>query len=345
MLTFIERSSSADMESITAPQNVSGTSNNTKYVGGNSGKISSCTGNNNYEINDHIDDKYDKHIPHTGGISNGINGSTRNIANSNRANRYLLIFLHGYGCDCHDLMPLSGEFDSILLSKISNNRSSVHDKTSSKAIYNNQSINNTDYSPSKNIYLHYLSVNAPQPCETGYGYQWFSMKNEYLYQFDGVDSYNNYNNYNITNIRSAMENNFNLLSDFIDRQSERLDIPYENIFLLGFSQGAMVALFSGLRLAKTIGGIVSFSGVLPDSIETLKPDLKQHQHALLIHGTDDDVVPYKLFIYTKNLLDNFATTTTSIDLQAHSIENLAHSINAEAVDLAVKWVGMRIKKW
>lgn len=197
-------------------------------------------------------------------------------------NKYLIIFLHGYGCDKHDLMSLSNKFDVV-----SND-------------------------------ICYISVDAPDKCETGFGYQWFSMEKEYL---------------NLEKIQISMRKNFKLISNFIREQSERLKIPYKNIFLIGFSQGSMVSLFVSLRLTERIGGVIAFSGTQPDTIESLKLDLKTHQDILLVHGTDDQVVPYPMFIYTNKLLNIF-----DIKAQIHSCEHLGHSINDDGIYVAIKFI-------
>lgn len=206
----------------------------------------------------------------------------------NSSNKYLIIFLHGYGCDKHDLMGLSDRFDII----------------------------------SRDIC--YISVDAPYKCETGFGYQWFSMEKECL---------------NLDKIQISMRKNFELVDSFIKEQSKRLNIPYKNIFLIGFSQGSMVSLFVSLRLSEKIGGIIAFSGLQPDNIESLKIDLKTNQNILLIHGTDDQVVPYSMFLYSEKLLNNF-----NINLQTYSCKNLNHTINNEGINEAIKFLENYIKK-
>ena len=78
------------------------------------------------------------------------------------------------------------------------------------------------------------------------------------------------------------------LDAFIDAELVRLGLPPDAYALAGFSQGAMMALYVGLRRRPPPRAIVAFSGLLidPDAIpaEPLPP-------VLLIHGDADPVVP------------------------------------------------------
>ena len=79
------------------------------------------------------------------------------------------------------------------------------------------------------------------------------------------------------------------LDRFIDSELDRLDLPEDAYALMGFSQGAMMALYAGLRRAVPPRAILAFSGALlaPESVASLagRPPV------LLVHGQDDAVVP------------------------------------------------------
>ncbi|MFT8245419.1 alpha/beta hydrolase [Roseomonas sp. BN140053] len=65
-------------------------------------------------------------------------------------------------------------------------------------------------------------------------------------------------------------------------------VPAAGLVLMGFSQGAMMALQVGLRRATPPAGIMAFSGALldpPASRTTPWPPV------LLVHGREDEVVP------------------------------------------------------
>jgi len=81
-----------------------------------------------------------------------------------------------------------------------------------------------------------------------------------------------------------------LLDAFVDAELARLGLPPDAYALMGFSQGAMMALYAGLRRAVAPRAILAFSGAL------LAPGRLAEQRTnaapvLLVHGEADDVVP------------------------------------------------------
>lgn len=76
---------------------------------------------------------------------------------------------------------------------------------------------------------------------------------------------------------------------------EQIDagIPANRIVLAGFSQGGVVSLFTGLRYAEKLAGIMALSCYLPTS-DKLPSELSENNKATPIlqhHGDQDDVVP------------------------------------------------------
>jgi phospholipase/carboxylesterase len=80
------------------------------------------------------------------------------------------------------------------------------------------------------------------------------------------------------------------LNVFIDEQLAKYTLPPTAYALMGFSQGAMTALFTGLRRTDAPRAILAFSGALIEP-ESLKAEVKNHAPVLLAHGEADPVVP------------------------------------------------------
>lgn len=83
----------------------------------------------------------------------------------------------------------------------------------------------------------------------------------------------------------------NLVTSLIMRESER-GVPPENIALAGFSQGSAMALYTGLRHASRLAGIIALSGYLP-----LRNTMAGERHpanadtpVFMAHGEQDMVV-------------------------------------------------------
>ena len=82
-----------------------------------------------------------------------------------------------------------------------------------------------------------------------------------------------------------------LLEALIEEVEQRYATPRERMALLGFSQGAVMALEVGLRSPRAFAGLVAMSGFLY-APETFGPLLRagHDRRVLLIHGTYDEVM-------------------------------------------------------
>jgi phospholipase/carboxylesterase len=119
----------------------------------------------------------------------------------------------------------------------------------------------------------FVSVDAPFEHESGFGRQWWSVADRSPEVMEA-------------GVRRAA----GYLSAFIDAELGRLELPADSYALMGFSQGAMTVLFTGLRRAAAPRAILAFSGALvaPDR---LAAELANRAPVLLVHGEADDVVP------------------------------------------------------
>jgi phospholipase/carboxylesterase len=81
------------------------------------------------------------------------------------------------------------------------------------------------------------------------------------------------------------------LDPFIDQQLGKYGLPETAYALMGFSQGAMTALFTGLRRPHAPRAILAFSGALLIEPGSVAAELKNHAPVLLAHGELDQVVP------------------------------------------------------
>lgn len=81
-------------------------------------------------------------------------------------------------------------------------------------------------------------------------------------------------------------------------------IPSTHIILAGFSQGAVIALQTGLCYEKPLGGICALSGYLPLADKVLKNSSKANKNIpiFIAHGTEDTLVPFALGKATSSVL-------------------------------------------
>ena len=125
----------------------------------------------------------------------------------------------------------------------------------------------------------FVAPHAPSPYDMlppgagANGRQWFSIGNfDFTVMTKGVRE-----------ARAALDR-------FLDATLKRFDLPADAYALMGFSQGAMTVLFTGLRRMTPPRGILAYSGALM-APETLAAEISGKPPVLLVHGEADPVVP------------------------------------------------------
>jgi phospholipase/carboxylesterase len=119
----------------------------------------------------------------------------------------------------------------------------------------------------------FVSPTAPFIHDSGFGHQWWSVADR-----------------TPTVMEAGVRRAAPYLDRFIDAELARLGLPTDAYALMGFSQGAMLVLFSGLRRPTPPRVVLAFSGALlaPGALAT---ELVHRPPVLLVHGEADDVVP------------------------------------------------------
>ena len=118
------------------------------------------------------------------------------------------------------------------------------------------------------------------------------------------------------------------LDAFITEELTKAGLASDRLLLVGFSQGTMMALHVGLRRADAIAGIVGISGMLV-APERLRPDLQSKPPVLLIHGTQDDIVPFGSME-----LASTALTEVGVPVETHMSPGVGHSIGPDGLSAA-----------
>lgn len=122
----------------------------------------------------------------------------------------------------------------------------------------------------------FVSPNAPEVCEAfSAGYQWFSIRAIDPEAFEREKQ-----------AAKAMPP----LNAFIDAQMQKWGVAPENVALVGFSQGAMMAMYTMPRRDKPCAGVIGYSGMLIEAAALQEPGIVK-MPILAIHGSADEVVP------------------------------------------------------
>jgi len=119
-----------------------------------------------------------------------------------------------------------------------------------------------------------------------------------------------------------------VLDDFITEELDKAGLASDRLLLIGFSQGAMMALHVGLRREDALAGIVGISGMLvaPDRLSS---DIASRPPVLLIHGTDDDVVPFGSME-----LASTALTAVNVPVETHVSQGIGHGVAPDGINAA-----------
>ncbi|MGI9461062.1 MAG: alpha/beta hydrolase [Alphaproteobacteria bacterium] len=113
---------------------------------------------------------------------------------------------------------------------------------------------------------------------------------------------------------------------------KNLSLPHKKIFFLGFSQGTIVALHAGLKYPSLLGGVIGFSGALPDRAN-IKTSIKQKPPIVLLHGELDPVVPFMASEMASNALKD-----ARVDVALHLEPDLAHAIGPIGFKIATNFL-------
>jgi phospholipase/carboxylesterase len=98
-----------------------------------------------------------------------------------------------------------------------------------------------------------------------------------------------------TEDRKGYEDSAKIVQQLIEQENQR-GVATQNIFLAGFSQGGVVALFQGLRHSEKLAGIIALSTYLPaaDSTEEERDDSNLDVPIFYGHGTQDPIIPVSM---------------------------------------------------
>jgi phospholipase/carboxylesterase len=113
--------------------------------------------------------------------------------------------------------------------------------------------------------------------------------------------------------------------------------PSENILLAGFSQGAAMTLYVGLRHAKKLGGLIALSGYLPLAAQTAAEAHVANVGTpiFMAHGLSDPVIAEAL---AKRSAEALKTLGHPVDYRTYP---MPHSVSPQEIDDLANWLGAR----
>lgn len=212
--------------------------------------------------------------------------------------KYLVIFLHGYGSNKENLITLSHHFSSCLPDTL------------------------------------FIAPDAPLTIANNYpdsaffddSYKWFSIAS----QIDD-HSFESYFHKSAAEIKESNQ----ILSIFINELLAKFNLDAKKLFLIGFSQGAMMSIYQALTRKDEIAAAISYSGkvILPSALGPYGQNIISKPYIGLFHGKKDHIVTFENFLQSKDILRQL-----NIPFEAHEFEDLEHHISAEEIEITKKFI-------
>ena len=161
----------------------------------------------------------------------------------------------------------------------------------------------------------FIAPNGPEVCtENSLGRQWFNIMTE--------------ENVMLRELNRAYLD----LKEFINNKVKEYNIESNNYFLVGFSQGTMLALYTAIR--EKMSGVVGYSGAF---IGKIIDTLEHRNDFLLIHGNEDKVVPVTKMYNAHEILKD---KVNYIDTKVYN--SLEHSINDQGLKAGCSFIQKRL---
>ena len=139
-----------------------------------------------------------------------------------------------------------------------------------------------------------------------FGQQWFAIP-----RFDGST---------VTEADAGLNRSTDDLNAFLDQRLAYEKLGPQNLALIGFSQGAMMALHVAPRRAEPVAAVIAISGQLLHR-ERLAAESLSKPPVLVMHGDGDAVVPFNEMTAACNAL-----VGAGFDTYGHVMEGSGHGI-------------------
>jgi predicted esterase len=143
----------------------------------------------------------------------------------------------------------------------------------------------------------------------------------------------------------TMQNALKLTSKYIENliQSLTSNFNISKVYLMGFSQGSIIAQIAGINNHDLLDGIIILSGPEfdhPEKPEIVWPSKKAVQSAnhlmvFIAHGKADDIVDFALANISREQYEEFGYYVSLFEFEG------GHEINAEAMKEVEKWIKNR----
>lgn len=139
--------------------------------------------------------------------------------------------------------------------------------------------------------------------------------------------------------REVFDEGVKKLTSFIDYACGQYPIDEQQLFLLGFSQGAILSMTLGLTLGSRIKGIVALSGYIPAFVKeeyNIKP--VDRLSIFISHGEMDQVLPFDWGVAN---YEYFRKLGANVTFRTYPE---GHTVSIENHQDFIRWISEQIEK-
>jgi phospholipase/carboxylesterase len=167
-----------------------------------------------------------------------------------------------------------------------------------------------------------VSARAPYSYEWG-GYAWFEI--QWLSDRITID-------------RAQAEQSRDLLVRFIGEAVAAYGADPTRVYLIGFSQGAMMSGWVALTRPELVAGAALMSGRVPEELreQIASPEQLAGKPFLVVHGTRDEVLPIHNGRASRDLLQRLPVDLTYREYP------MGHEVSAQSLADVVAWLAARL---
>jgi len=182
------------------------------------------------------------------------------------------------------------------------------------------------YINDNNFKINFFAPNAPSVVpQYPSGFQWFNLyPNGKYFEDAGPEE--------VLVMKKDCIKTLEILKEYIDKSIAFYDLNYKDCFIIGFSQGAMIAYELGQYLNKNFAGIIMLSGRIISS-ENNEKNFFIKTPLMIVHGDQDNVVNSKYFDEACNIL-----TKEKFVFEQYLMKSEGHTVSLDTLQLIKNFI-------
>lgn len=163
---------------------------------------------------------------------------------------------------------------------------------------------------------HFAAPNGPEACDMApVGRQWFSLQT-----------------HDPASMLAGAKKAAPIVNAYLDAKLAELKLGPRALALVGFSQGTMTSLYVAYRRPGGVGAVLGYSGMLIGG-DRLKDEAVARVPTFLVHGDEDELVPYEATLEAAQTLGG-----AEIPTQWHISQGIGHGIAPDGLQFGGRFL-------